>query len=398
LTRRERDRTIVPMPANDADRSDSRRSEGVRGTGRRGRRRILVVRLSAIGDVLHALPAVAALRRALPDAEIDWVVEDKAADLLRGRPDLDRVFVYERRLFRSGDGEGGRRGGAVRSAMGLVRALRRRRYHVAIDLQGNLKSGVIARLSGAPVRWGFDRRSVREGNAWFTSRRIPPLPRRAHRVERNLALVSAVLGRPAAYAEAGIAPSAEAAARVEKALAERGLPPRGFALLHPGTSAFGAFKRWPTDSFARLARRIVAETGASVVVTQGPGEAALAEAALARLTGPARARAGVLPAEDLRDLAEAIRRARVFVAADTGPLHVAAAVGTPLLGLFGPKDEAVYGPYGSRPSGGAPGPLPVLVNDDVPCRPCTLRWCPDPVCMTSLSPDDVFDRVRVHLP
>jgi lipopolysaccharide heptosyltransferase I len=346
-----------------------------------------VVRLSAIGDVLHALPAVSALRRALPDAEIDWVVEDKAADLLRDHPDVDRVFVYERALFRRGEGAA-----ALRRAAALVAALRRRRYHAAIDFQGNLKSGVLARLSGAGVRWGFDRRHVREGNAWFTSRRLPALPARTHRVERNLALVSAVLGRAAPRVVPALPRSPDAAARVDAALDALGVPRAGYALLHPGTSGFGAFKRWPADAFARLADRIAGETGVPVVVTVAPGEEALAEAVRSRAT----TRPATLRTESLSDLAEAIRRARVFVAADTGPLHVAATVGTPLLGLFGPKDEAVYAPYGAAP-GGALGPLPVVVRDDVPCRPCTLRWCPDPVCMTAISPDDVFARVRRHL-
>jgi len=181
---------------------------------------------------------------------------------------------------------------------------------------------------------------------------------------------------------------------VDAALRAAGLPERGYAVLHPGTSGFGAFKRWPAERFARLADRIVRETGVPVAITGAK------DGDDARLVAEVRSRAHVataaLATDDLLALAEALRRARVFVSADTGPLHLAAAVGTPLVGLFGPKDASVYGPLATRPDGSlAPGV--VVERDDVACRPCVLRWCPDPVCMTSIEVDEVFQRVRPAL-
>ncbi len=358
----------------------------------RGCPKVLIVRLSAIGDVLHALPAVAALRRAVPEARIDWVVEDRAASLLEGHPALDRVLVL-RRDWRRSIRRAGQRVGTVREVAGFVGSLREARYDAALDFQGNLKSGVVARLSGARARLGFTRPHVREGNQVWTTRRVPLSSPRLHRVERNLALVSSFVGRPVAYAPSDLPRPPAAVAAVDAALAAAGLPREGYAVLHPGTSGFGAFKRWPAGSFARLADRL-ADAGIPVALTCGPGEEPLVDAVRAAASRPAAA----LPTLDLLALAELLRRARVFVSCDTGPLHVAAAVGTPLLGLFGPKDQNVYGPYGTvRGNGTAPGLLPVLHRDDVPCRPCTLRWCPDPICMTSIEADDVFERLRPTL-
>lgn len=344
--------------------------------------RVLVVRLSALGDVVHALPVLPVLRRELPGARIDWLVEDRAAALLADRPELDRVVVFPRRELRILRGR-------PRAWVGRIRAfvadLRRGRYDVSLDLQGNLKSGALARLSGARHRYGLDRRAAREGNHLFSTRRALPPAGARHRVQRNLALLGAMLGRAAAWVDPGLAeaPGASAAARAR--LEAAGLDAEGgYAVLHPGTSAFGAFKRWPPDRFADLARSIAAR-GLPVVVTAPPGEVSLARAVCDGADG----KACLLDVEGLDVLGEVMRGARVVVAADTGPLHLAALAGTPVVGLFGPKDGAVYGPWG-RGRTGVPGPLAVVSRDDVACRPCTLRQCADPVCMTTLEPEAVL--------
>lgn len=341
------------------------------------------MRLSALGDVLHALPVLSALRARFPEARIDWAVEDRCAALVEGRPDLTEALVLPRRALNRavrGVPEPGRLWRIVR---GYVRTLRARRYDVALDLQGNLKSGAVTRMSGAALRFGLGGPEAREGNRFFTQRRATPPPEARHRVERGLALASALLGERLPYVPPDVPVDDATRAAVERMLSgvEAGAAP--FVVLHPGTSGFGAFKRWPPDRFGALARRIAAD-GRDVLVTYGPGEAQLADAVVAASRGTARA---VAP-PSLPALAEIIRRASLFVAADTGPLHLAALVGTPLLGLFGPKDPTIYGPYGLR-ADGTPGLLPVLTQDDVACRPCTLRRCPDPLCMRTMAPDAV---------
>ncbi len=353
--------------------------------------RVLLVRLSAIGDVLHALPTAAALRSGRPKAVIDWVVEDRASALVEGHPLLDRVFVYPRKRWQRSLARPWLWPRTVGEVVAFVARLLSRRYDAVIDLQGNLKSGVVSLLSGAPLRLGFSTEAAREGNGLFTNRRVRIPDGAGHRVERNVALASA-LARVPLSPEPFILPTTPAqAAEAARAIRDAGLPESGYAILHAGTSGFGAFKRWPPDRFARLAERLVSDAGLTVAVTFGPGEEALA----AEVKRAARVPVALLPTASLSALAEVVRRARVFVSADTGPLHVAAAVGTPLLGLYGPKDEAVYGPYGVPREGGRPRPLPTFSRKDVPCRPCTIRWCPDPVCMSGIEPDDVAARLSL---
>jgi lipopolysaccharide heptosyltransferase I len=344
--------------------------------------RILVVRLSALGDVIHALPVLTVLREAHPDARIDWVVEDRAADLLAGRPELDRVVVFPRRELAA---LRRRPAARVRRAFAFVLELREHGYDASLDLQGNLKSGVIARLSGARQRFGLDRSLAREGNHLFTTLRIRPPRDATHRVQRNLALAGRMVGREAAWSDPGLPPSPAAAARARDLLAEAGVGEGvPYVVLHPGTSAFGAFKRWPPERFADLAATL-AGRGTRVVVTAPPGEETLAREVAAR-SGDA---AVVVRTRGLDVLGEVIRGATHFVGADTGPLHLAALGGTPVVGLFGPKDPAIYGPWGRRGDGRS-GRLCVLGRADVACRPCGLRSCADPVCMSGLDAEAVL--------
>lgn len=345
--------------------------------------RLLLVRLSALGDVLHALPTLAALRRRLPAARIDWVVEDRAAGFLSGRQDLTRIVVFPRSRLAGGGPRA--RGRALRAFWSDLRA---EHYDAVLDLQGNFKSGAIARAARASWRYGWDRRAAREANQVFHQRHYLPPSGAGSKVERNLALAGAVLGEPLAYAAPPmpVDPQARQAARVLCEAA--GLPHAGAVLLHPGTSGFGAFKRWPAPHYGALARRLAA-AGHAVGVTHGPGEHELALTVARASGGVARP----LAPGDLAVLAEVLRAARLVIGGDTGPLHLAALLGTPLLGVFGPKDPRTYGPYGLR-ADGTPGPLAVVVQQDVACRPCSLRRCDAPLCLTTLEPDRVFAQAR----
>ncbi len=350
--------------------------------------RLLIVRLSALGDVLHTLPVLSGLRARFPRARIDWVVEDRAVDLLRHRRDVDRVVVYPRKaLSRSLKGlPNPLRFGA--EAARFLRTLRAGDYDVAIDLQGNLKSGAVTRLSGARLRYGFGRGASREANHLFTTRRWAPPAVMRHRVERNLGLVSALIGEPLPYVLPGFPVPEDATQTARELVAGLGVNGDGYVVLHPGTSGFGAFKRWPPERFGQVAQRLAAD-GLDVVVTHSPVEQDLAT----QVVEASRQSARALQTPSLSVLAEVTRNARAFVGADTGPLHLAGLVGTPLLGLFGPKDPAVYGPYGVR-ANGTPGVLSTLTKDDVACRPCTLRRCADPLCMRTMAPDEVEGALR----
>ena len=291
--------------------------------------RLLVVRLSSLGDVVHAIPAVAALRRAYPGAQIDWLVGRRCRELVELVPVVDRCLATPPPA-------------APAAVPRLLRTLRAARYDAAIDLQGLLKSAVLARGSGAGRVIGFGRGQVRERAARLFYTETPDVGSPAHVIERNLALVTAL----------GVAPGATEfpisqprSAAVERALEALGRPAaRGFALLNPG--AAWASKRWPAERFGALARRLRLECDLPSVVVWGPGERERAE----RVAEASDAAAVAAPPTGVADLVALSRAAAVMVAGDTGPLHVAAAVGTPVVGLYGPTDPRRNGPW---PAAGA---------------------------------------------
>jgi len=337
--------------------------------------RILLIRLSAVGDVINTLPALTLLRRARPRAHLAYVVEDRARELLVGHPLLDQVYVFPRRRWRKML----RAGNAVALGKELVSyrdELRAARFDVSLDFQGNLKGAMHARFCGAPRRIGFAKGYGRELSHLLATEQVVPPADRPHRVDKFVSLLGP-LGIEGSAREYALPPSPEARERVGGLVAARGLVGRRLALLHPGTSERGSGKRWPSERFAALAARIAAEGDARVWITWGPTERALA--------GSVAAAAGegveVAPeTTSLLELAELLRRAAVFVSADTGPMHLAAACGTPCVALFGPKDPATYGPYGRghtvlhhRDRPGSPGILRIGVDEVRAAVAATLR-------------------------
>ncbi len=305
--------------------------------------RILFIRLSAVGDVINTIPALEAVRAGLPDAFIGFVVEDRAYDLIAGHPSVDRVHLFPRRRWERMAHCPLQWGHVLGEFSRFARDLRRERYDVALDFQGNLKGAMHGLLSGIRRRVGFSRGYCREASHFFTNLHVtPPGGPSANRVEKYLSLAAA-LGVPVNGASYRLPSSPASTARVSEFLAREGLA--GYAAIHPGTSAFGKAKRWPPPRFSELARRIGEERGLKSVITWGPGERAISEE-ISRGSG-----GHAIPAPETRsilDLAELIRRARIFVGCDSGPLHLSSAVGTPSVALFGPKDPRVYGPYNPR--------------------------------------------------
>jgi ADP-heptose:LPS heptosyltransferase len=345
------------------------------------RERILLVRLSAMGDVLQALPALAALRAARPAAEIGWAVERRFADVLVGHAAIDRLFVWERR----------KGGGLLRNVAALARLRRELRAWspgIAVDLQGNLRGALVTRLSGAPRRISLSSRETQEHADWAASETVPPSEdAREHRGRRAFRLVAPLLdSAPAPTPASVLAPVPEEARdRVRAALAERGLAERPFALFIAGTSDFGAFKRWPPERFGRLAQRLVAERDLPVLVSWGPGQRHLAGAIEEASQGAAHPAPATSSLSELQALLES---AALVVGADSGPVVMAGAAGRPTVALFGPKDPAVYAP---------PGPRTAVAWKGVFCSPCTLRRCDDPICMTQLTADEVWPAVTAVL-
>jgi lipopolysaccharide heptosyltransferase I len=323
--------------------------------------RFLIVRLGALGDIIHALPVAAALREAFPAARIDWLVSERHRAILDHVPVIDRRVVLERpREARSSRAAGATSWRAVAQA---IAELRQADYDVAFDLQGLLKSSILARSSGARRVVGFSVRHLRERWAHlFYTETIEP-PSGVHVVDKNLALLAAVGLRdlPKRFPLAIGAGEAGGAG--------------GFALINPG--AGWPNKRWPPEWFGVIADRLRANHGLASVVLWGPGEEALARTVVESSRGAAR----LAPPTGIGDMIVLARAASLLVSGDTGPLHIAAAVGTPIVGIYGPTSPARNGPW---------NPADVCVSRFDACHCHHRRRCRLPVCcLLDISVDEV---------
>lgn len=308
--------------------------------------RALLVRLSSIGDVVHTLPAAAALRG--HGHEVGWLVEPPAAPLLLENPAVGYCGLVP-----------AARGFSWGAARRTLRQVRRQRFDCALELQGLWKSAAWARLSGAGRVLGYARGHRREPGSALLLRETLPQPAEAvHVIDKNLGLLQPLGIEALGAREFPLPPAGPAAGAVDQGLSVLGLSE--FAVLNPGGG--WASKLWPAERFGELAA-LLAARGLASLVTFGPGEEALADRVVAASNGKALRCFGTT----LLELVELLRRARVVVAADTGPLHLACAVGTPVVGLFGPTDPARNGPF---------HPQDAVVRRIPPCAPCHRRACP----------------------
>ena len=309
--------------------------------------RILVVRLSALGDVIRTLPLLPPLRQRFPDAALHWLTEPSGAAVLHPQRLLSQVLVFPRPGLSRALGSG-RLWSAGREILAFVRRLRAARFDLVLDAQGTFKSAVLAGASGAPHRIGYARPGAREylPGAMTQTVAVPPEP--FSRVRKALALLGP-LGADATLADAGLPLDEEAAAALRRAgfVAQRPL-----VVLVPGSSRRQAWKRWPADRFGALAAALQDE-GVAVRVAWGPGEEPLVRdiEAAARIPGLA------LPPTSIAELAEVLRQASLVVGNDSGTLHLAALVGTPVVGLYGATDPITNAPFGTGHAG-VVAPLP----------------------------------------
>ncbi len=302
--------------------------------------RILIVRLSSMGDVIHALPAAAMLREAFPHATIGWLIEDRWAELLcalstprAGARSLQRPLVntihavslksWRRSIFENHTWE--------RIAAGLS-DLRARHYQVAVDLQGAVRSAILARWSGAPTIYGAIGPRENIASMWY-SRRV--ISERSHVVEQYADLVQAAIGRSLPIPDAILPCDPVAEETVERRL--RALEIREPVILNPG-AGWGA-KQWPAGRYGEVAQALASQ-GLHPIINFGPREEALAKVAESASAGTAHALSF-----SVGELIALMRRTRLFIGGDTGPMHLAAALHVPIVALFGPTDPERNGPY-----------------------------------------------------
>ncbi|HWX90998.1 MAG TPA: glycosyltransferase family 9 protein [Terriglobales bacterium] len=305
--------------------------------------RILIVRLSSMGDVIHTLRAAATLRAACPHATIGWLIEERWAELLctlptprsgrrsPQRPLVDLIHTVNLKRWRSSllSNQTWER---IAAGLSDLRAVR---YDVAIDLQGAIRSAILARWSGAPVVYGAAQPRENLASMGYTRKVIPG---GTHVIEQYAGVAEALIGRavPMPSAVFPCDPLAEAA--VDRRLRQAGIT--GFAILNPG-AGWGA-KQWPAGRYGEVAK-VLAQSGLKSIINFGPGEEALARAAESASDHTAEAMTF-----SVGELIALTRRARLFIGGDTGPMHLAAALGVPVVAIFGPTDPARNGPFATR--------------------------------------------------
>lgn len=329
--------------------------------------RILLIKPSSLGDIVHALPVVAALKQRWPAAHLSWFVKRQWADLVDRVAGVDRVWPVEP---------------TFRSWVGQVRALRAERFDLVIDLQGLFRSGLLAWLSGGQRRFGFA--NGREGSPWFYTDRVSVPTIEAHAVDRYL-LVAAALGAPLQRAPQFRFTMPDADMAVVRDVFHQ----RGISVDQPwvamNVSARWATKRWPLSSFAVVADRLGKEGFGPIVVIGSQDEQGEVNRLKSMTRHPPIDLTGAIP---LGCLPALLSKASVMITNDSGPMHVAAAVGTPVVALFGPTSARRTGPYGT---------IHRVLTGEVPCRPCFSRVCrhsPEMECLHLITPDAVIEASR----
>ena len=338
--------------------------------------KLLIVKLSAIGDIIHALPVLAAIREARPDVDISWVTESRSAEILRDNELIDNLIEVDTHKLR---GEVIER--ILIEASRQIKELRQFDHDVALDMQGLIKSAVIARFSGADERWGFAKSSLREPASRIFLTDTVEIPDQTHVIRKNLMLAEQALsfvsyGEPTFPISTSDEHRAEAAAITDQIGSD-------FAILNPAGG--WVTKLWHAEKYGELADRLWDEFGLHSIVATGPKESELAERVMAN------SRSGKLISVQptLKGFYELAKNARVYVGGDTGPTHLAIAAGAPVVGIFGPTEWW---------RNGSLNPADICVErNDIACRvDCHRRACSNWICM-DISVDTVLEGVRKRL-
>ena len=356
--------------------------------------RVLIIKLSSIGDVVHTLPSLYALRKGFEESgvqvEIDWLVEEAASSILVGHPMIDNLIVVKNR-------------GWISNRMANIKTARRlgaRRYDIVLDFQGLMKSGIWVLLSKGKRRIGFT--NARELSHVFLNERVAPetpgapADQEIHAVDRYLLLARHAVGTEADPGSAVEFPMPEMAphiARVDRLLKKYGFAAgpksKGFFAIVP--HARWPAKLWGDDPFVEFAKSAIALYDMDAVLTGGPMDRGALESMRQRI-GP---RAINLAGEtDLAELAALFSKADFVVTVDSGPMHIAAAVGTPVVALFGPTSPERTGPYGGRDGRDGISGKHTVINHKLDCSPCFKKKCPEPVCMTGITVEEVLAAVE----
>lgn len=345
--------------------------------------RILIVKLSSIGDVVHSLPTLKALRDTYPHSYIAWVVEEKSKDVVIGNPYLDEVIIFEKERWKT---ELFKKKGykeSIKEILDFRKFLRQKNFDLAIDLQGLIRSGLIAYLSGARIRVGYQ--NSREMSSLFYNLKIPPRKVKIHAVDRYLD-VACYLGAEIKEIDFPLFVSAEDKKFAEDFLREHNISEEDLLIgINPGASV--PHKRWQKEKFAKLADILIENYGAEIIIFGSPKDEELTEEVINLMKYHPINASGKTT---IKQLAALISNCKLFIGNDTGPLHIAVAMKTPVVAIFGPDDPSRTGPYGKEN---------IIIYKGLPCSPCIRHpTCKDYPCMQQISVEEVLSAVERLIP
>ncbi len=325
--------------------------------------KILIIKPSSLGDIVHSLPFLHAMKTCIPAARIDWIVAGGFEELLEGHPMIHRLWIINKDAWK----KIGLVKNTITEIKKLFKELKKEKYDLVIDLQGLLRSGIITKATGAPLRIGF--KEAREGSRFFYTHKVEG-GRDIHAVDRYLKIakflgcditgISFLFPLPTSSSSFTLHPSSF----------------KDYAVIVPG--ARWKTKRWSPENFGKLASLLPLKT----VVVGGKGDRDISDEIVSLSDGKAVSLAGET---SLKQLVEIIKGAKFVVSTDSGPMHIATALGIPVFAVFGPTDPKRTGPYGHGHT---------IIRAEAPCSPCFKRTCDDMKCMKKLTVEEVFEIIN----
>lgn len=340
---------------------------------------ILIVKLSAIGDVIHTLPALNAVRKKYPDAHITWLVEEATYSVIKGHKALDKIIVSRRKTWLKGFA-GRFCLKNIREACSFIKELRDTRYDLILDFQALLKSGVLIGLARGRRKIGFDKGMDHQEHSYiFLNERIKPVDMEVHALTRGMMLLESI-GIHSREAVFNVPISDRDRDAADDLLMQHGIKaPKALVAINP--MAKWETKLWDNLKFSSLAERLIKQANADVIFTGGMEDHEAIEYIISNMKTRAANLAGKT---DLKTLAALYEKTSIVVSTDTGPMHLAAAIGTPVVALFGPTAPWRTGPF---------GPGHTIIKADLECSPCFKRQCDTINCMKQITVDEVLDAV-----
>jgi len=338
--------------------------------------KILIIRLSSIGDIVHTLPVLPTLRERFPQAKIGWLIENSFGSLLQNIEQLDQIYRVNTFKWRKKPLSKS----TWRQISRNLSQLRKENFDLALDFQGLVKSAFMGWLSGAKLRIGFEAKALREPLSRIFYHKVNSTTlKEPHIIHKNLSLLNS-LGIKGDKID--FPPFLGKSDRDFASLCIKKLKLNSFAIINPG--AGWSCKQWEIEKYAALADILKSRYKLNVLLSWGPGEKKLAT----RLRSLMKHPAVVLSPTSILQLAALIERASLFIGSDSGPLHLAIALKRPAIGLFGPTDPK---------RNGSLNPQDIIISKDLDCSPCYQRNCPEPLCMQSISVDEVAEAVDKRL-